>query len=196
MDIPFSVERRKDTGMYNALLGTWLFLASEVMLFGALFTTYILLRLGSEEWPGVPGLLDMSTGISVTAILLASSVTMILAVRALRRGRPGIFRAAALSTMLLGAGFILLKGLEYRAHFAAGELPSSNTFFGIYFVLTGLHVIHVIAGLLLLAWLTRPGNAMRNTDPGRFTHRVEITGIYWHFLNVIWLFIFPALYLL
>ena len=122
LEIPYTTDARPDTGLTNPKIGIWLFLASEVMLFGSLFSSYVLLRNGAAS--------------------------------------------------------------------------STNNFLGLYFTMTGLHAIHVLGGMVVNGYLWGPGVRMWRTEPERFTNRVEVAGLYWHFVDVVWIFLFPVLYLL
>jgi cytochrome c oxidase subunit III len=194
MEIPYTVAARPETGVFNAKAGIWLFLASEVMLFGALFTTYILLRLGSPDWPH--GELDVALATVNTGVLITSSITMVMAWASLMMKNFRKFRVYLGLTILLGFGFLIIKYFEYSHHLTAGEIPSKNTFFAIYFTLTGLHGLHVIGGMIVNSYFWGPGSKMWKTEPARFTNRIEVAGLYWHFVDLVWIFLFPVLYLL
>lgn len=171
-----------------------MFLASEVMLFGALFTSYILLRVGAVEWPH--GELDVPLATVNTAVLITSSITMVMAWASLMMKNFGKYRLYLGVTILLGLVFLIVKGFEYGHHFAAGEYPNKSTFLAIYFTMTGLHGLHVIGGMIVNLFLWGPGSKMWKTQPQRFTNRVEVAGLYWHFVDIVWIFLFPVLYLL
>ena len=194
MEIPYTISPRPETGLFNAKMGIWLFLASEVMLFGALFTTYILLRVGAPEWPR--GELDIPLATLNTAVLISSSITMVMAWASLVMKNFKKYRVYMGLTILLGVAFLIIKGFEYGHHFMTGEIPSKNTFFAIYFTLTGLHGLHVIGGMIVNTYFWGPGSKMWKTEPERFTNRVEVAGLYWHFVDLVWIFLFPVLYLL
>ncbi|HZV12557.1 MAG TPA: cytochrome c oxidase subunit 3 [Candidatus Kapabacteria bacterium] len=196
MEIPYNVEARPDTGLYNAKLGIWLFLASEVMLFGALFTSYILIRVAAPEWPHGYTLLNVPMGMTNTIILIGSSVTMVMSWASLMMKNFEKFKLYYGATILLAFAFLVIKGFEYAAKFSAGHYPSTDPFFETYFTLTGLHAVHVIAGVIVNIYLWGPGSKMWKTDPERFTHRIEVAGLYWHFVDLVWIFLFPTLYLL
>jgi heme/copper-type cytochrome/quinol oxidase subunit 3 len=196
MQIPYTVEERPDTGLYNAKLGIWLFLASEVMLFGALFSTYVLLRTGAESWPEGASILNVPLATLNTMILIASSVTMVMSWASLKLDQFGKFRLYMGLTWLLSAGFLVVKYFEYSAKFHHHLYPSTNNFLAIYFTLTGLHMFHVIGGMVVNGYLWGPGSKMWKTDPERFANRVEVAGLYWHFVDLVWIFLFPVLYLL
>ena len=194
--IPYTTDVRPDTGLTNPKLGIWLFLASEVMLFGSLFSAYALLRSGAPSWPDQSAVLSVPFATLNTVILISSSITMVLAWVAARAGMLPRFRLYMGLTLLLGAGFMVVKAIEYADKFSHGLLPSTDNFLGLYFTMTGVHAIHVLAGMVVNAYLLGPGVSMFRTDPVRFTNRVEIAGIYWHFVDVVWIFLFPVLYLL
>ena len=194
MEIPYIVETRPDTGLANGKLGIWLFLASEVMLFGALFSTYIILRVGAPEWPH--GDLSVLLGAINTVILISSSVTMVMAWASLKMHDVGKHKLYLLATFGLAALFLVNKYFEYAEHVGKGELPSHSTFFAIYFTMTGLHGLHIIGGMVVMAYLLGPGAKMWKTNPDQFTNRIEYTGLYWHFVDLVWIFLFPVLYLL
>ena len=194
MEIPYTVEPRPDSGLANGKLGIWLFLASEVMLFGALFSTYIILRVSAPEWPH--GELNVKLGAINTFILIASSVTMVVAWAKLKMNDFKKGRLYVSVTALLALVFLVNKYFEYAAHFASGEGPWHSTFLAIYFTLTGLHGLHIIGGMVVMAYLLGPGAKMWKTNPEQFTGRIEYTGLYWHFVDLVWIFLFPVLYLL
>ena len=194
--IPYTTDVRPDTGLTNPKLGIWLFLASEVMLFGSLFSAYALLRTGAPSWPDQSAVLSVPFATLNTVILISSSITMVLAWVGARAGMLSRFRLYMGLTLLLGAGFMVVKGIEYADKFSHGLVPSTDNFLGLYFTMTGIHAIHVLAGMIVNAYYLGPGAAMFRTDPVRFTNRIEIAGIYWHFVDVIWIFLFPVLYLL
>jgi cytochrome c oxidase subunit III len=194
MNIPYTVEARPDTGLQNGKLGVWLFLASEVMLFGALFSTYIILRTGSTEWPH--GELNVWLGMINTFILIGSSVTMVMSWASLKLNDFAKHRLYLIATIVLSAVFLINKYFEYADHFARGEGPAHNTFLAIYFTLTGLHGIHILGGMAVMGYLVGPGAKMYKKNPEQFTNRIEYTGLYWHFVDLVWIFLFPILYLL
>lgn len=196
MQIPYTVEARPDTGLYNAKLGIWLFLASEVMLFGALFSSYVLLRVGAASWPHGADILNVPLATLNTMVLITSSVTMVMSWTSLKMGRFSAYRMYMLMTFLCGVGFMVIKTIEYTAKFSHHLYPKNDTFMAIYFTLTGLHGLHVLGGMIVMAYLLGPGTKMWKTDPARFTNRVEVTGLYWHFVDLVWIFLFPLLYLL
>ena len=194
MNIPYTVEERPDTGLANGKLGIWLFLASEVMLFGALFSTYIILRTGAVEWPH--GELNVWLGAGNTVILISSSVTMVLAWASLKMKEWAKHRMYLIGTFLLAAWFLVNKYFEYSDHLRRGEGPSHSTFLAIYYTLTGLHGLHILGGMIVMAYFIGPGAKLWKSNADQFTNRIEYTGLYWHFVDLVWIFLFPVLYLL
>lgn len=194
--IPYTVEERRDTGLYNAQLGIWLFLSSEVMLFGALFSAYILLRTGGSNWPSGASVLSVPLGAFNTAVLIASSITMVLAWAALKENNFRKFKMSLGATIFLAILFLCVKAYEYSLKFGHHMYPGTSTFLAIYFVMTILHALHIIGGLAVNIYLWGPGSEMWTTHPRRFTNRIEIAGLYWHFVDLVWIFLFPVLYLL
>ena len=282
--VPYIVEERQDTGLFNAKLGIWLFLASEIMLFGALFSTYIILRIGAVHWPHGSSILNVPIGTFNTLVLIASSVTMVMAWASLKMKNFAKYKLFIGLTVLLAFVFLFVKAFEYGSKFSIhydgrppvlfltvistlwhslvgsiqnakllgkiiwGALflicgwkliniirkdpkkivtgaaissflfivsfiiltlfemgnrasvhhypPSHSTFMAIYFTLTGLHGLHVIGGIIVNSYFWGPGTKMWQTDPDRFTNRIEISGLYWHFVDLVWIFLFPVLYLL
>jgi cytochrome c oxidase subunit 3 len=266
MEIPYTIESRPDTGLYNAKLGIWLFLASEVMLFGGLFSAYVLLRVGAEPgmWPH--GWLNVTLGTVNTLLLALSAITTLLAWAACKVRDFTKFKIFHACTILLALTFLGIKSYEYRdklihyeiklnnGTFADGHLveeskdfdlakktgtvtlhgrivadeknlmdlrapaarsaeldevtvaatdiksmgnygPKHNTFTAIYFTLTGLHALHILGGTIVIFYFWAFGGAMWKTDPERFTNRIEVSGLFWHFVDLVWIFLFPVLYL-
>jgi cytochrome c oxidase subunit 3 len=187
--------------------GMWVFLASEVIFFGGLFTTYIVYRyLFPEAFAEASRHLDTILGSINTAILLTSSFTMALAVSAVQRNQRRALIALLLATMILGTIFLGIKGLEYVHKFEEGLFPGANfayagpsprqaqLFFSLYFIATGLHALHMIIGILLM------GSLAFLAWRGRFSAQsyapVEMIGLYWHFVDIVWIFLFPLMYLI
>ena len=260
MDIPYTVEPRPDTGLYNAKVGIWLFLASEVMLFGALFSSYILLRVGTPEgyWPH--GWLNVPVGTANTLVLITSSITTVMAWASCKMNQFGRFKFFHACTILLALTFVCIKSYEYHDKFTHYEIvlkdgriadghivennpkadhvviaghyvtdkkelydlsglsafhkhaelsipreqiadmerygPWHNTYLAIYFTLTGLHALHILGGSCVIFYLWAFGATLWRKDPERFTNRVEVSGLFWHFVDLVWIFLFPVLYLI
>jgi len=291
MEIPYTVTARPDTGLWNAKVGIWLFLASEVMLFGGLFSAYVFLRLDADpgSWPH--GLLNVPVGTMNTGILIASSVTVVMAWASLKMRKFRAYWWYMLVTILCGVIFLAVKlvyewpqkfdhfgafikkdklekyeqylgnhhlaerGLaprreitghlhnkealhdenakEYeialdpvnadptnpdmdRPHFlyvpptekmasiekedveyANMFLPKHSAYFASYFTITGLHGAHVLGGVIVFTYLWLPmGTKLYKRNPEHLANRVEVAGLFWHFVDLVWIFVFPLFYLL
>lgn len=196
IEIPYELTPREDTGLTNGKMGIWLFLASEVMLFGALFSTYILLRVGAVEWPVGSSILSVPIATFNTIVLISSSVTIVMAWTSLKLKNLKNFKIFMWITILLAITFLIVKFFEYNGKFQHHLYPKTNTFLAIYFTITGLHGFHILGGIIVNGFLLGPGSKMWETDPERFTGRIEIAGLYWHFVDLVWIFLFPIFYLL
>ena len=199
MQIPYTIEERPDTGLNNSKLGIWVFLASEVMLFGGLFSAYVFLRMaapiGDFAYWGSKLSIPMAT--VNTLVLISSSVTVIMSWASLKMKDFEKYKMYMGLTLLCAFIFLVIKYFEYTGKFHHGIYPSSSTFMGIYFTLTGLHGLHIIGGMIVMGYFWLPfGNKMWQSDPERFTNRIEVAGLYWHFVDLVWIFLFPILYLL
>lgn len=194
--VPYTIHENPATGLYNAKVGIWLFLASEIMLFGALFSSYVLLRLGAPHWPEGASILSVPIATFNTMVLIASSVTMVMAWASLKLNQWGKHKLYLALTILLGLTFLAVKAFEYHAKFEHHLFPKTSTFMAIYFTLTGLHGIHVIGGIIVNSYFFGPGARLWKTKPEQFTNRIEVAGLYWHFVDLVWIFLFPVLYLL
>ena len=199
MQVPYVVDERPDTGLINSKLGIWIFLASEVMLFGGLFSAYVFLRMAAPEgdfayW-GSKLSIPMAT--VNTLVLITSSVTVVLSWASLKLKDFEKYKLYMGLTLLCASIFLVIKYFEYTGKFHHGIYPSSSTFMGIYFTLTGLHGLHIIGGIIVMGYMWLPmGSELWETDPEHFTNRVENAGLYWHFVDLVWIFLFPVLYLL
>ena len=196
MENPYTASVRPDTGVTNQTLGMWLFLASEVMLFGSLFSSYALLRSGAMSWPDQSSIVNVPLAAVNTGILIVSSVAIVRAATALRGGNVARFRALMAATATLGIVFLAIKSVEYRGELAEGLRPSTNNFVGLYFVMTFLHAMHVTGGVLVNLFLCGPGVNMNGHDAARFLGRVDAAALYWNFIDVIWILMFIVLYVL
>lgn len=194
-EIPWDVDVRPDTGLYNARLGIWLFLAADLMFFGALVSSYVLLRTGADPWPAVVEIVDLPRALSMTALLVASAATLMHGFRALEARRPKGFRLWTGATVLLGLAFLALGLGEWSALLGKGSLPSTGTFLAIWFTLTGVHALHLAAGLAVVLWILGPGFPLWRREPIRYLHRLEVAGLYWHFVTLVWLVLLVVVYL-
>jgi cytochrome c oxidase subunit 3 len=193
----------------SAKLGMWLFLATEILMFSGLFLAYFILRMFYPEMvlEAHEQLSKLHGGIN-TVVLLTSSYTMALGVRAIQLGDVKKLRTMLALTMLCGCIFMVVKYFEYSAKFEHGMLPGKfysahlhgyeidglpHIFFGVYFMMTGLHGIHVLIGLGIMLWMfVRAGRGEFNATN---YVAIENTGLYWHLVDLIWIFLFPLLYL-
>ncbi len=181
------------TGIPTAKLGMWVFLASEVMFFAGLLGAYIVLRAGTH-WPHPADELNVPAAAVNTFILLSSSMTMALSVAAVHRRDTGRLRMFLLATILLGCAFLGVKGYEYSVKFHHGHLPGTGLFWDVYFTLTGIHGLHVLIGALANLWVL--SLTLKRDFFERKGHLVELSGLYWHFVDVVWIFLFPMVYLI
>jgi len=193
--IPFTVEERPDTGLYNAKFGIWLFLASEVMLFGSLISSYIILRTGAAAWPAGSSILNVPLATVNTMILISSSISVVFAWASLKENNLAKFRLYMFLTILAGVTFLAIKGYEYSMKFHHHLFPSNSMFLGIYFTLTGIHALHLIGGVSVNTYMLLSSGVKFRENPKRFTNRIEVAGLYWHFVDLVWIFLFPLLYL-
>jgi cytochrome c oxidase subunit 3 len=184
----------------------WLFLVTEIMFFGGLFMAYLLYRVWYPvAWAEGSLELDILLGGVNTVVLIGSSLTMALAVRAAQTGFPRATVNYLLVTMALGLTFLVIKGFEYAHKFETGHVPGPNfhfegphaqqveIFLSLYFAMTGLHAVHMVIGfglLSVIAWM-----AYRRRFSPEWYAPVEMAGLYWHFVDIVWIFLFPLLYL-
>jgi len=189
-------------------LGMWVFLATEVMFFGGLFTAYVVFRnFYLPAFEAGSRLLDVRLGALNTAVLLCSSLTMALAVRAAQLGKKGQLVTFLLLTLLLALTFVGVKfAFEWRHDFVEGLVPGLNwtfdgpdarhleLFFCFYFFMTGVHALHMVIGVGVLTVLIIMAGQGK-FSPQRY-NAVEMSGLYWHFVDIIWVFLFPLLYLI
>ena len=180
------------TALPTGKLGLWWFLSSEIITFGGLIGSYIVLRLAQPEWAEAARHLSVVIATVNTAVLLTSSLTMVLAFAAVDHADDHAVRTWLGCTVTLGLVFLLIKALEWSGKLSAGIVPGVSGFWSFYYAMTGLHALHVLAGIVVNAVLLLV--ALR----GRLwpmAHRVELAGLYWHFVDLVWIFLFPLLYL-
>lgn len=183
-----------NTGIPSGKLAMWLFLASEVMFFTGLIGAAIVLRSGYYEWPKPGELLHIPLAAFNTFILLSSSMTMAMGVAAAHQRDRKRLRFFLAATILLGTAFLGVKGFEYSQKFAHGYFPGTSLFWDCYFTLTGCHGLHVLAGIITNGWIL--SLTFRSDFDAQKGHYVEISGLYWHFVDLVWIFLFPFLYLI
>jgi cytochrome c oxidase subunit 3 len=197
-----TLEQQKEA----STLGMWIFIIQEVMFFGGLLMAYMLYRIWyPQAWSEGSAELDIVLGGVNTVVLIGSSLTMALAVRAAQTDKRKATINWLILTMLLGLTFLVIKGFEYahkwelrhvpglNFHLESNQLPQVEIFLSLYFALTGLHALHMVVGFVILAVIARMA------AKGRFSSAwytpVEMAGLYWHFVDIVWIFLFPLLYL-
>jgi cytochrome c oxidase subunit 3/cytochrome o ubiquinol oxidase subunit 3 len=184
------------TGLPHPKLAMWLFLASDCLLFGALITTYVLYRGRSVTGPYPADVFDIPYTSVSSFVLLASSLTMALAVNAISRGDEGRMRVWLLTTAMLGTVFIGGQVYEFTTFFTEHGLSLQRNLFGsTFYVLTGFHGAHVTIGILMLLSLVAISLARRFPTPDHH-QPVELVGLYWHFVDIVWIVIFTVVYLI
>ncbi|HWR14316.1 MAG TPA: cytochrome c oxidase subunit 3 family protein [Terriglobales bacterium] len=197
----------------SATLGMWIFLVTEILFFGGLFTAYLVYRtMHYPAWEMGSEHMSFVLGTTNTVILLTSSLTVALGVHAAQVGKPKVTAILLLITILMGFGFLGIKGMEYHEHYVHGLVPGPfwhfnhvdahgnvppnelQLFFYLYFVMTGLHALHVIIGLGILSVIAF--FAWRGRYTPQYHTPVHIAGLYWHFVDLVWIFLYPLLYLI
>ena len=190
-----------------ASLGMWLFLVTEVLFFGGLFLVYSVYRgWYPADFAAASHELIVWAGTLNTVVLITSSLTMALAVHAAETGNRRLLILLLLATMALGCVFLGVKAFEYRTEYLEHHIPGSSfefapehalhaqIFFSLYFIMTGLHAVHMIIGLAVMAvmvWLS-----WRGRITPEYSNPIEVAGLYWHFVDIVWIFLFPLLYLI
>jgi cytochrome c oxidase subunit 3 len=197
-----TLEQQKEA----SVLGMWIFIIQEVMFFGGLFAAYMVYRIWyPEAWSEGSRELDILLGGINTVVLIGSSLTMALAVRAAQTGEQKGTVWWLIGTMALGLTFLVIKFFEYKHKWDLNHIPGPNfefegphapqveIFISLYFALTGLHALHMVIGfgiLSVIAWMAHK----KRFSPEWYTP-VEMSGLYWHFVDIVWIFLFPLLYL-
>jgi cytochrome c oxidase subunit 3 len=190
-----------------AKLGMWIFLVTEVLFFGGLFCVYAIYRSWHPEmFINAHHALDWRMGGINTLVLIASSVTMAMAIRSFQVDKPKQGIGMMWATVLLACTFMVIKYFEYSHKFHVGQLPGKfytytgiegtnpHIFFSIYFAMTGLHGIHVLIGIGVILWLMT--KARKGSYHSGYYTPIEVTGLYWHLVDLIWIFLFPLFYLI
>jgi heme/copper-type cytochrome/quinol oxidase subunit 3 len=189
--------REPGAGVYNEKLGMWVFLGSEVMFFTALIGSYIILRVAHPEgWVGHPRHTPLNIPVTAvnTFLLICSSVTMVKAFAAAQDGLLRQLRGWLVATTLIGATFVGVQVYEYRKLIEEGFVPSASLFASTFYTMTGFHGFHVTMGVICMTFVTI------RAFLGRYTaqdHRgVEVIGLYWHFVDLVWIILFTIVYLI
>jgi heme/copper-type cytochrome/quinol oxidase subunit 3 len=170
----------------------WLFLSSEIVLFGGMIGAFLMMRMSEPGWAELASHLSVPLGTFNTLILLTSSFTIVKAFPAIQAGDYRATSRWLLLTVLMGLAFLLVKGIEWRTELSHGFVPSGGGFWSFYYIMTGLHALHVLSGVIFNAILYFFSQAQKL---GGIEQRVEFAGLYWHFVDVVWIFLFPLLYL-
>lgn len=205
------MEQQKET----ATFGMWIFLITEIMFFGGMFCAYLVYRLSYyQSWVDGSQRMDITLGAINTAVLICSSLTMAMAVHSAQLGRRNLIIIFLILTLILGGAFLCIKGVEYHDHWVNHEVPGqyfsgydaeghskgwhdvphTSLYFALYFAMTGMHALHMIIGAGLLTWLIVL--AARGRFNGNYFAPVENVGLYWHFVDIVWIYLFPLLYLI
>jgi cytochrome c oxidase subunit 3 len=205
LEVQFDTEaQQKDA----STLGMWIFLITEVMFFGGMFTAYTVYRRAySDAFAVASASLNVTIGAINTAVLLVSSFTMVMAVRAAQLGQRRMIVLFLVLTLIFGGIFLGVKAYEWNEKFEQHHVPGpsfhldgvpqqghAQLFFSLYFAMTGLHALHMVVGVGLLSWLIWLARQGRFT--AEYNTPVDIAGLYWHFVDIIWIFLFPLLYLI
>ena len=191
----------------SAKLGMWIFLVTEILLFGGLFCGYAIFRAWYPDmFVDAHYALDLTLGTINTVVLITSSMTMALAIAAVQRDRRQLSAGLLAATLLLAAVFLVIKYFEYSHKIHMGALPGKyftyegihgsnpHIFFSLYYLMTGLHGVHVIGGMAVIGWLLV--RTLRGAFSSAYYTPIEMTGLYWHLVDMIWIFLFPLLYLI
>lgn len=200
--VPATHDAHRDD--YGSKLGMWLFLVTEINLFGGLFVAYSYMRYKyPAEFHHAGSELNATLGVTNTLVLLTSSLTVVLAIWALQQGKAALSKRLLAATVALGAVFLVIKTFEWSAKFHHGLYPSSphlatlphgeQVFYGLYFTMTGLHGVHVLVGMGVLSAMAVLVGRNRITTQRHVA--LENGGLYWHLVDVVWIFLLPLFYL-
>ena len=194
MSLALDLRHEPVSGINHGKLVMWIFLASEIMFFSGFFGAFIVLRNANIDiFTETAHELNVGWATLNTVFLISSSLTMALAIFHVERSNKAMFQLFLGLTILCAFGFLCVKYIEYAHKFEMGHFPKTNIFWAFYFLMTGFHGIHVLGGLIPMLWMfARSFTAKGYTR----AHRVEVLGLYWHFVDLVWIFLFPALYLL
>jgi len=195
----------------SAALGMWVFLTTEVLFFGGMFMTYALNRYTYPDiFARASRSINLTLGATNTVVLIGSSFTMAMAVWSSQVGKKKLLPIFLILTLLLGSVFLGIKAIEYHEKFVEYHVPGLNfsfessadiatnahaqLFFSLYFAMTGLHALHMIVGAGLLLWLIK--QSLRGRFTPEYNTPVELVGLYWHFVDIVWIYLFALLYLI
>jgi heme/copper-type cytochrome/quinol oxidase subunit 3 len=191
---PHAIEPETATGIHSDKMGMWVFLCSEVMFFTGLIGSYIVLRFGSASWPHPGDTLNIWLTAFNTFVLICSSVTMVKALEAIRNGNARKMKLFLSLTLLFGAFFLSVQIYEYRALLHHGFTPSVSLFGSVFYTCTGFHGFHVFCGVVCMAFVT--GKAFLGKYTQASHQGIETIGLYWHFVDLVWIILFTIVYLI
>ncbi len=180
---------RSTSGIPTGRLAVWWVVASEIVIFGGLLSAYIMHRLAHPAWAGYAAHTNIWIGSFNTLVLLSSSLSAVLGHKAAEEGDGKKAARMLMLTMLGGAIFVTVKGFEWTMEISHGYTITANSFWSFYYTAAGLHALHVIGGVVIMGFVAA------EAWKGRELHRVELIGIYWHFVDIVWIFLFPLLYI-
>ena len=180
---------RSSAGLATGKLAVWWVVASEIVIFGGLLASYIMHRLAHDSWAEQAAHTNVWIGAFNTFVLLSSSLSAVLAHQAAEQGNGKKAAKLLYATMGGALTFVIVKSAEWMMEISHGFTITSSTFWSFYYTAAGLHALHVIAGAIIMAFVA--ATAKKNLE----LHRVELIGIYWHFVDIIWIFLFPLLYI-
>lgn len=180
---------RSATGIPTGRLAVWWVLGSEIVIFGGLLVCYILYRLFHDQWSIEAAHTNTLAGAVNTFVLLTSSLFVVLAHKAVEDGEPKKAARFLYLTILGGLCFLVIKSFEWTGEITHGFTMSKSLFWAFYYTAAGLHGLHVIGGMVIMAIVAQDAKKNRNV------HRVELIGLYWHFVDIVWIFLFPLLYI-
>ncbi len=180
---------RSVTGIPTGRLATWWVIASEIVIFGGLLGAYLMHRLGHPEWAAQSIHTNTVAGAINTFILLTSSLFAVLAHDAAEKKDGAKAHRYLWFTIIGGLAFLCVKSYEWTHEIIAGYTLTSNTFWSFYYTAAGLHGLHVIAGMVIMGFIAA------DAKKGKELQRVEYIGLYWHFVDIVWIFLFPLLYI-
>jgi heme/copper-type cytochrome/quinol oxidase subunit 3 len=177
------------TGVSTGKLAVWWLIASEIVIFGGLLASYIMHRIGHPEWGDYASHTNTWIGTFNTFVLLTSSLSAVLAHNAAEQGDGE--KASRYLWMTIGGAvtFLIVKSIEWTIEISAGYTITANGFWSFYYTAAGIHASHVIAGAIVMVWVAN------NAKKGKELQRVELVGLYWHFVDLVWIFLFPLLYI-
>lgn len=180
---------RTAAGMPTGRLAVWWVIASEIVIFGGIIASYVMFRLSHDSFSADAAQTKMWLGATNTFVLLTSSLFAVLGHEAAEEGDGPKAARMLYLTCLGGVVFMIIKAFEWTDKISHGHTLASSTFFSFYYTATGLHALHVLVGIIIMLVVAQ--TARRNLE----LHRVELIGIYWHFVDVVWIFLFPLLYI-